>query len=102
MAGLLGSAQVALAATPVVDDPTFIVSAGTLTAPAGDMDLILLREAAFTSVTFSGWVNEDPGAKIISGNQITAGTHTCVQSLLVRFLTPTRPCCFGTAAGVSR
>ena len=90
----------AMAGTPVVDDPTFIIDRGTYAAPEGDMDLLLLRELAFTSLPLTGWVNEDPNQKVVKNSNITTGTHTCVQSLLVRFYDANQLTIFRTSQGV--
>jgi len=75
----------AWAATPVRDDPTFISTLGTYSAQVGDMDVMLLRETAFTSLDMSGFVDEDPSNVVVQNTPNTLGTETCVQSILVRF-----------------
>jgi hypothetical protein len=76
---------VARAATPFRDDPTFISNAGIYASPLGDMDLLLLRETAFTSLDMSAFIDEDPTNAVVKNSPSSLGTETCVQSLFVRF-----------------
>ncbi len=85
---LLLSPTTSWSGTPVVDDTTFIVNAGTYKAPIGDMDLLILREQySAAALNLTAFDNPDPAETVITGNPttLTFGSPDCVQSILVRF-----------------
>lgn len=88
------------AATPVVDDTTFILNAGSYKAPFGDLDLLLLREHYFAGpINLTAFDNPDPGSAVITGNPLTFGSPDCVQSILVRWFDAAAIDIFRTSIG---
>jgi len=74
-----------IAATPTVDDTTFIVNAGDFKSPTGDLDLLILRENySVVTVDLTSFDNPDPSGNVIQGNFSTFNHPDCVQSILLR------------------
>lgn len=75
----------AWAATPVVDDTTFITTAGTWRSPDSDLDLLVLRETALVGPTNLSTFSTFSTVDNISGNPATfPNSADCIQSILVR------------------
>ncbi len=74
-----------IAATPIVDDTTFIVNAGNFKSPTGDLDLLILRENySVGTVDLTSFDNPDPAGSVIQGNFSTFNHPDCVQSIFFR------------------
>lgn len=74
-----------MAATPVVDDTTFITTAGEWKSPTGDLDLLILRENySVGPVDLTPFDNPDPAGNVIQGNFSTFNGPDCIQSILLR------------------
>lgn len=73
------------AATPIVDDPAFIVTNGNFKSPTGDLDLLILRENYLIPTTdLTAFDNVDPNKFVVDGNFGTNGSPDCIQSILLR------------------
>ncbi len=74
-----------IAATPIVDDTTFIVNAGNFKSPTGDLDLLILRENySVGTIDLTSFDNPDPAGNVIQGNFATLNHPDCAQSILLR------------------
>ncbi|MDH4228543.1 MAG: thrombospondin type 3 repeat-containing protein [Nitrospirota bacterium] len=73
--------------TPWIDDSQFIIDNQGYKSPLGDLDLMVLRERYFnTSFNFAQYDNKtSPFPAVVAGQPTTLGTHSCVQSILIRF-----------------
>ena len=97
---LLFSPAPSWSATPIVDDTTFIVNAGTYKAPIGDLDLLILRErVSATPVNLTPYDNPDPSGIVVTGNPLTFGSPDCIQSILVRLFDGSPAGVFRTSSG---
>src|SRR3990172_12264527 len=74
-----------MAATPVVDDTTFISTAGDWKSPTGDLDLLILREGYSEPTTdLTPFNNVDPSGGTVAGNFSDFNHPDCIQSILLR------------------
>lgn len=72
-------------ATPIVDDPAFIVTNGNFKSPTGDLDLLILRENYLIPTTdLTAFDNVDPAGNVVQGNFATFNQPDCIQSIFLR------------------
>lgn len=75
----------AMAATPIVDDTTFITNAGDYKSPTGDLDLLILREGySVPTLDLTPFNNVDPAGNTVTGNWGDFTHPDCIQSVLLR------------------
>ena len=75
----------AIAATPIVDDTTFITNAGDYKSPTGDLDLLILREGySVPTLDLTPFNNVDPAGNTVTGNWSDFNHPDCIQSVLLR------------------
>ena len=74
-----------MAATPIVDDTTFIVNEGDWKSPLGDLDLLILRENYVVGpIDLTAFDSIDPLGNAIQGNFSTFNNPDCIQSIILR------------------
>jgi len=77
--------MMAIAATPIVDDTTFITNAGDWKSPTGDLDLLILREGYYEqAIDLTPFNNVDPTGLTVTGNWSDFNHPDCIQSILLR------------------